>query len=48
MTIGKIYCAKLIHENYKYSKRKEEGGLEVKFSVPLEGNLHIRRHVILI
>ncbi|XP_068695384.1 voltage-dependent calcium channel type A subunit alpha-1-like isoform X1 [Montipora foliosa] len=22
MTIGKIYCAKLIHENYKYLKRK--------------------------
>ena len=22
MTIGKIYCAKLIHENYKYLRRK--------------------------
>lgn len=22
MTIGKIHCAKLIHENYKYLKRK--------------------------
>ncbi|XP_048587004.1 voltage-dependent calcium channel type A subunit alpha-1-like isoform X2 [Nematostella vectensis] len=28
MTIGKIYCAKLIHENYKYSKKKEDSGFQ--------------------
>ncbi|KAK3737051.1 hypothetical protein QZH41_016673, partial [Actinostola sp. cb2023] len=39
MTIGKIYCAKLIHENYKYSKRKAEGGIERGFLRKIVGSI---------
>lgn len=29
MTVGKIYCAKLIYENYKYMKKKQDSRSKV-------------------
>ena len=32
MTVGKIYCAKLIYENYKFMRRKGEVQNKVKWT----------------
>ena len=32
MTVGKIYCAKLIYENYKFMRRKGEAQNKVKWT----------------
>ena len=43
MTIGKIYCAKLIYENYKHMKKKR---LEKKKKVNRSNNIFkIHRHL---
>ena len=35
MTVGKIYCAKLIYENYKHLKKQGKDSFKVSFCLLL-------------